>query len=68
MLVIEASNAQHKQSHHADTDNQHDHRNRIIIEPMATLFTHAIMHSWPFNLGYTNKACNKAIVGAVTAT
>ena len=35
MLVIEASNAQRKQSHHADTDNQHGQRNRIIIERAA---------------------------------
>jgi hypothetical protein len=44
MLVIETSNAQRKQSHPADTENQHDQRNRIVIEPMATLCTHGIMH------------------------
>src|SRR5262249_46837576 len=40
-LVIEASNAQRNQSHLADTENQHQQRDRIIIEPMSTLCTDA---------------------------
>jgi len=34
-VLIEASNAQRKQSYRADTENQHDQRDRIIVEPMC---------------------------------
>jgi hypothetical protein len=35
---VEASNAQRKQSYRADTENQHDQRDGIIVEPMCHAF------------------------------
>jgi hypothetical protein len=39
-VSCEASNAQRKQSHRADPENQDEQRDRIIIEPMSTLCMH----------------------------